>query len=280
MITKKQDKQMIIKKQYFTPDRLIEMVKNIQMMDKCIKTDRIISISEIGWVYPMSILPIAVHANNNDVIIYYSGDNPDIDSYLNTICFPDGITSLSDINSNYIPITKISCDLENPMLNDYEERILSNVSEKYRSSFINGLKFLTSELQNNVEEHADIGHYWIFAQYWEKTKTCEICIVDTGIGYKESYKGTKYEVDNHFDAIRNAIKGLSCKPIKERGCGVSGIMRMFIEGYKGELMIMSGNGLFYVNKKKQIMYKSPVPWNGAIIGLKFTLKNIDVSKYY
>lgn len=271
---------MIIKKQYHTPDRLIEMVKNIKIIDECIKNDEIISISEIGWVYPMSILPIAVHANNNGALLYYSGDDNNIDSYLDTIGFPEGVTSLSYINSNYIPITKISCGLENPILSDYEERILCNVSEKYRSSFVNGLKFLTSELQNNVEEHADIGHYWIFAQYWEKTKTCEICIADTGIGYKESYKGTKYEVNNHYNAINNALQGWSCKPIKERGCGVSGIMRMFIEGYKGELMIMSGNALLYVNKKKPIMYKSPVSWNGAIVGLKFTLKNIDVSKYY
>ena len=57
-------------------------------------------------------------------------------------------------------------------------------------------------------------------------------------------------------------------------------MKMFIKGYKGELVIMSGNGLLYTYNKKSIMYKSKIPWNGAFVGLKFRLKDIDVSKYY
>jgi len=200
-------------------------------------------------------------------------------NYLDSVGFPNGVTSLN-INDNFLSITKMKCGLENSLLNDYEEMILNNVSKEYRSSFMNGLKFLTSELQNNVEEHARTDHYWIFAQYWERTKTCEICLADTGIGYKESYNGTEYEAKDHFDAIDNAINGLSSKPVKERGCGLSGITKMFIEGYKGELIIMSGDALVYLYKKKPIRYMCPVLWDGAFVGLKFTLKNIDVSKYY
>ena len=272
---------MQIKKQYKTPERLIELIKNIEQIDNAVKKGLTeVSISYIGWVYPISILPLVVYANDNGIKINYAGDNNDVSSYLETICFPSGVSELDGVNGDYLPITKLSCGLENPLLNDYEDRILRKVSEKYRRSFINGLKFLTSELQNNVEEHARIENYWIFSQYWEKTKTCEICIADTGIGYKESYVGTKHEVDNHFDAIENALKGLSSKPVNERGCGLSGIMNMFINGYKGELIIMSGDGLLYTYDKKPIMYKSKNPWNGAFVGLRFTLKDIDVSKYY
>lgn len=272
---------MKIKKQYRTPDRLVEMMKNVNEINKALTDDITdVSISEIGWVYPMSILPLVVYANNNDVGIGYNGNNKEVSAYLESICFPNGITDLYTVDDNFLPITKLTCGLENPLLNEYEERVLNNVSERFRKSFINGLKYLTSELQNNVEEHANIEHYWIFAQYWEATKTCEICIADTGIGYKESYMGTEYEVDNHFDAIKNALNGLSSKPVKERGCGLSGIMRMFIKGYNGEMAIMSGDGLLYLYNKKSIMYKIPTPWKGAFVGLKFTLKDIDLSKYY
>ncbi|MBN2487840.1 MAG: hypothetical protein JXA98_02295 [Methanosarcinaceae archaeon] len=272
---------MQIKKQYKTPERLVELVKNIKKMHESIGNDApCASLSEVGWVYPISILPLVVYAHNNGISITYTGNNEDVSLYLDSIGFPSGVTNLFDADSNYLPITKMSCGISNPLLNEYEERILSNISEKYRNSFMNGLKFLTSELQNNVEEHSSIDNYWIFAQYWDRTKTCEICIADTGIGYKNSYKGTAYEVDNHFDAIRNALKGLSSKPVNERGCGLSGIMKMFIAGYKGELVIMSGNGLLYAYQKKNIMYECPISWNGAFVGLKFRLKEIDVSKYY
>ena len=272
---------MQIKKQYKTPDRLVELIKNIEKIDKAIKKGLTeVSISEIGWVYPISILPLVVYANDNGIKINYAGDNNDVSSYLETICFPSGVTKLDGVDDDFLPITKLSCDVENPLLNDYEDRILRNVSKQFRHSFINGLKFLTSELQNNVEEHARIENYWIFSQYWERTKTCEICIADAGIGYKESYVGTEHEVNNHFNAIENALNGLSSKPVKERGCGLSGIMNMFIKGYKGELVIMSGDCLLYTYNKKSIPYKSKIPWNGAFVGLKFTLKDIDVSKYY
>lgn len=73
---------------------------------------------------------------------------------------------------------------------------------------------------------------------------------------------------------------MSSKPAKERGCGLSGIMKMFIQGYNGELFIMSGNSLVYIYNKKQITYACPFSWKGAVVGLKFTLKDIDVSQYY
>lgn len=272
---------MKIKKQYKTPDRLVEMLKNVNEINIALtKGITNISISEIEWVYPISILPLVVYANNAGMQISYTGNNTEVSKYLESICFPNGITDLRDINDDFLPITKLMCGKENPLLNQYEDRVLNNVSEIYRKSFINGLKFLTSELQNNVEEHASIENYWIFAQYWSTTRTCEICIADTGIGYKKSYLGTEYEVENDFDAIKNALKGLSSKPVKERGCGLSGIMRMFIKGYNGELVIMSGDGLLYLYNKKLLLFKCPTPWNGAFVGLKFTLKDIDISKYY
>jgi hypothetical protein len=36
---------------------------------------------------------------------------------------------------------------------------------KDRQEALSGLKYLTSELEANVREHAEVEDYWIFAQY-------------------------------------------------------------------------------------------------------------------
>lgn len=239
-----------------------------------------INIPVVEWVSPMTFLPLMVHAKDLGIDITYTGANMSVFNYLNIIGFPNGVTNLRHIKNDYLPITRLSCGLENPILGEYEERILRRVSDEARNSFINGLKLLTSELQNNVEEHAKTSHYWIFSQYWNKTKTCEICIADRGIGYKESYNGTPHEVNNHLDAIQNAIKGVSSKTPTERGAGLQTIRNMFINGYNGEMIVMSGDALFYDYQKKTLMFSCPVSWPGSLICLKFRVKNIDVSKYY
>lgn len=265
--------------EHSTSNRLFELVRNLKEIDRLAASGQSATLQTVEWVYPLSCLPLAVFAEINKIEIKYSGKNINISSYLDTICFPKGTETLAT-GGNYLPITKIKCGIKNSILSDYEEWILSEVSEKYRKSFINGLKYLTSELQTNVEEHAKIGHYWLLAQYWPKTKVCEICMADTGRGYKESYKGTQFEVESHGDAIRNALDGKSSKKLEGRGAGIPGIIRMFIEGYRGELVIMSGDALLYLSREKQSLYKCPVVWQGSLICLKFTLREIGISKYY
>lgn len=272
---------MQIKKQFRTPDKLMEMVRNIKEIDAAVSNKKkSVAITNVGWISPISLLPLVVHSAQNGIKIRCSSKRKGVTPYLNRVCFPEGTEDLSEINANHLPITRFSCGLENPLLGKYEESIISKISPEYRNSFISGLKFLTSELQSNVEQHAKINHYWIFAQYWEKTKTCEICLADSGIGYMESYRGTKYEINDHSSAIKNAIQGLSSKTPDERGAGLTGIMKMFIDGYKGEMVILSGDSLLYLYSKKPIIYKCPINWKGAFVGLKFRLKDLKIEDYY
>ncbi|HLC76848.1 MAG TPA: hypothetical protein VJH04_01450 [archaeon] len=272
---------MEIKKLFSTVDKLNELINNIHAMDVALEDkQKYVSIKNIEWVSPISILPLVIYAKSNGLKIECLTDDEDIESYLITICFPDGTEDLFDINTKYLPITKISCGLENSLLTDYEERILKTVDEKYRHSFISALKFLTSELQTNVEQHSRVGSYWILAQYWKKTETCEICMADTGIGYKESYKGTEHEVKDDTSAILNAIEGISSKTPEERGAGIPGILKIFIDGYKGELVMLSGNALLHLQDKKPTIYTCPISWKGCFIGIRFKLRDINIEKYY
>ncbi|MEN3052014.1 MAG: hypothetical protein ABC596_09420 [Candidatus Methanosuratincola petrocarbonis] len=252
------------------------MIENLkELSSKQHSEEAVIDCAE--WVSPLSLLPIAVYANNNGIKVRCLEINPEIRKYLYIIGFPYG-KELSITDKRYLPITKLSC-LEDSPLSDYERRIL-DACGKESLSLLNAIKYLTSELEDNVKQHAGVDHYWILAQYWSKTNTCEIAMADVGIGYKESYKGTKFEVQTDLEAIYNALEGRSSKPSNERGAGIPTIVKMFTEGYGGKVVIMSGNALVYYKKDEVKEYNLDFSWKGAFVGINFPVKQIEIEKYY
>lgn len=271
---------MKIRFQYSTRKRIIELINNLREMDKVIeKGQKVIDLFEVGWIYPISFLPIVVYANHNNVFVDCHEQDEGICSYLESICFPKGTAKLRGVRKDFLPITRLACTNRHNVLTRYEDRIIEKVPKQYRNPFLYSLKYLTSELESNVREHAKVMDYWIFSQYWRTTKTCEIGICDTGIGYKASYDGTPYEVTEHIEAIINALKGKSSKHPQERGAGIPSIVRMFIEGYKGEMVIMSGDSLLYLHQGENLAYRLGMLWSGSFVGLRFVLKGINIYDY-
>jgi hypothetical protein len=271
---------MQIRQQYSTKNRILELIGNLrEMHDALLNQKRTVNLSRLEWVYPISLLPLVAYGNYNDLSISCIERNWRVNTYLRSICFPQGTTSLDGRRRDYLPITRIACTTQNRILTRYEETILRKVPEKLRDPFCNSLKYLTSELEANVREHARVKHYWILAQYWSTTETCEVAICDSGIGYRASYRGTPFEVKTHIDAIVNALKGKSSKSMRERGAGIPSIIKMFIEGYGGEVIIMSGDSLLYLDQKQQIAYRFGLEWQGAFVGLRFKLKELNIYDY-
>jgi hypothetical protein len=143
------------------------------------------------------------------------------------------------------------------------------------------LKYFTSEIINNVNEHAKIDNCWILAQYYSKpNKTCEIIIADCGIGYKKSYEGTKYQVTNDKDAIINALEGKSSKTDWEgRGNGIRSISKLCVNGFGGKLVIISGNAAVYYKQGQRKEIEMESYWNGALVGINFIPKDINIYKF-
>lgn len=264
---------MEIREEYNTLLILTEMIENLNTLHTIFdQGEKEISLKVKQYVTPTHILPLAVYSILNGVKVDYSENEESVCSYLKTISFPQGTSVLLDRGKTYLPITRISCADDDSTLGKYENRILhKNRSQRMQSSFKTCVKYLTSELVNNIKEHARIDDYWILSQYWDKTKTCEVAVLDTGVGYKASYEGTRYEVDTHLDAIRNAIEGRSSKTFEERGRGIPSLIELFCEGFGGELVIMSGNALVYGNNNGLKPFIIDFEWNGSLIGIRFNL---------
>jgi hypothetical protein len=273
---------MQLNKEYNTSKRLSELINNLKDLHATVVDGKnSCELCPVGWVTPISILPLAVYANNHNILINCTEEDFDIQTYLTAISFHRGTSEL-DSSKNFLPITKLSFNnKDNSVLSTYEDLILNKLPEVNREPSTNSLKLLTSELVSNVREHAKVNDYWILAQYWYGVNTCEIAMCDTGIGYRESYHGTPYEVKTHLDAIRNALEGKSSKsPVHERGTGIPTIVRMFVEGYGGEVVVLSGDSLLYIHKNESIPYQVGSEWEGSFVGIRFKLKSKDIMYQY
>jgi len=262
--------------------RLAEMQSNLGVLRRYSTSGkRNVELKIQKWATPMGLLPLTIYAGQLNMRITIGRNTDSIKSYLGLICFPEGTMNMDwFVGKSYLPLSRLSIERDDEVLTRYEKLILDGIKNKeMRDSFRNSLKYLTSELVTNIKEHASVDEYWIQAQYWPSNKTCEIAIADTGVGYLESYKGTRYEVATHEDAIRNAVEGNSSKNDVERGAGIPSIIKIFCEGYGGNIVMMSGDSLLNMSGEDQSFYKLDIPWQGAFIGINFKLGIIDTLAY-
>ena len=239
---------MEISQEFDTLKIVSEMVRNLSRIRDYVESGRArINLRVTAdWVTPIHILSLGVYANINHIHIDCEDNAKKICDYFDRIGFPQGVSTVNESDPSALPFLKLRAGTDDDILGRYEEKIITGVSQGSRASFRNALKYLTSELTTNVREHSGVDHYWLLAQYWPSTETCEIAIADTGKGYLESYRGTKYETSNHHEAIQSVVEGHSSKGWVERGTGIPGTIRLFMEGYGGEIVVFTGNALWYM----------------------------------
>jgi hypothetical protein len=270
---------MRVQKRFGVSTRLVELKGNLEELDIAEDEGRQDIDLHIDFATPLAVLPIAIVGCQNGIRINLKGDANAL-SYLKTIGFPSGFNKLR-ATKNYLPITKLPPIERDTVLGDYEEQIMKiAMMDKRIDSFKTSLKYLTSELVNNVNEHARVDNYWLLAQYWDfPNKTCEIVLADCGIGYKESYQGTPYQVSTDTEAILNALEGKSSKKELQRGYGIPSIARLFVDGYGGKLVILSGKSIVYYNQKEKKIIDLNSYWQGSLTVINFNLKTVNPYDY-
>ncbi len=147
----------------------------------------------------------------------------------------------------------------------------------------NTFGFLLGEMLDNIEEHSMARNVYLFAQYWPKTNSCEVCILDDGQGVFESLKKAGRNVKDSEDALRKILEtGLSAKTdfgdIK-RATGIKNTRTALVnKEINGEFLIMSGDSIFLdsANQKERFFKLTKYFWNGTIIVLRL---NRPVSQF-
>lgn len=225
----------------------------------------------------------------------------EVSSYLNIIHFPEGINRLN-INENnleqvfrsftsksYIPLIRFPARIENDETT-IRDRILSRLDEllstqlKLHGQYKESIYYMISELTQNIVHHSGCSEGLIMAQNFPTKNYADICIVDYGKGFLQTYiESQKYKVENHQQAMEFAITGKSTKDLPEsRGYGLTTSRNMLTKGLKGKFFVWSGNALFTQNIKKEeiISVSESLNFQGCFIALRIpTLENKQFDFY-
>ena len=155
------------------------------------------------------------------------------------------------------------------------------------------IKYIVSELVRNVLEHSQSEHGAIVsAQYYQKSNTIRIGIVDTGVGIKKTIN-MSHDTPTHLESIRMAlIPGITGTTRKEGGTEFNaGAGLFFIKSIakvnRSFFMIYSGNAIYKLLKSKPDskhvrLYANPFKdrhskgedfpfWKGTAIGIDISL---------
>lgn len=293
--------QIIIGKNSAMTQRVKELVNNLVISKNAKGT---IDLSKIQWVTPLSILPLAyqifeLQSKHKLNIIY--PDNTDIKSYLETILFPSGTNDpiLINYGSTYVPIVriKIKDDLTSTQptvdisIDKYEKIILDHLftDQIYKQNASQALRQFIAEMADNVREHSRASEFWILSQCWSREGELEICILDDGMGFRQSYEKAGISVKDDIDAIDKVIQGISTKKLLgssfgERGYGVRTSINLITKSeLNGEIIIISGSAGYYAKGiQKPILFRIPnYNWWGVLITIRVhkPLTQINIYDY-
>lgn len=258
------------------PPLVAQFVKFCKCSDK-FKEGGKIDLSWETFFPPTFALPLAVLLESNRSAPRILPMNEDARSYLATILQ----TKVEARHTNsYLPVVRLPSD-ENE-----SDKVLSYVYEvqKNEMSAFGGemaFKYVVSELVDNIYQHSKFKIAFLSAQRYPKLGYVELSFIDDGITIQGSYRAHKMRFQPQ-EAIVKALSGLSTKSA-ERGWGLRTSIRIFREGLKGQILIVSGQGAVYLDGKKEALYKlsREHKMNGTLVSLRVPYPSpiVDIYQY-
>lgn len=238
-----------------------------------------IDISKLKWINPLMVLFLSSFINYTNSEYRAEGE---VSSYLKTIKFPNGISLLKDglKNKNYTPIYNFGKEFL--PVDDFLTVVKNNIESFEYIEY--PFSLTVSELFDNIIEHSKSEKNFIISQYYPLKKYLESCIIDNGIGLRQTYLEKNIECLSDEKAIELALSGESTKPGNERGCGLNMIIKIICEGLKGEVLLVSGSSLAFFKESKtpNLLNLDNFSWKGLIVAFRIpkTNKKINTEKYY
>jgi len=216
------------------------------------------SIADIDFMYPTTLVPLLSYIEKYNVKLH-----PDIKGYIDSI---------------FQPPTKESNDyvlekLEGEKRPDRMYNLMDALSEEYG----NAVQYFLGELLANIFDHSEFNNAFVMAQsYGGRNPFIEFCLYDDGISIPGSLKryDKKFNLVEDCELINKAVNGQSTKIEDDgRGCGINSSAQLIIDGFEGEMFIVSKNGAIYMKHgETTVRYNYPDGLDGTLIGLRVTKK--------
>lgn len=226
-----------------------------------------IDLSNATFFYPATLLPLLNLIIETHGSCLIEPSDPDVSNYLLTIIKSDleGSHKKSYIPLVQLPKEPIQCDAVLQRI--YELRNSEGFFRESKDAFT----YVVSELVDNIYEHSGFKRAMVLAQKYTSKGFIELGFFDNGITIPGSFNkhGMRYNEDEHYKAIHDALKGLSTKEEGGRGYGLRTSVKIFLEG-QGQVLIVSGSGAVYIDSQNKYGYilSEPFKLKGTLISLR------------
>lgn len=250
-----------------------------------------IDLSDVEFVTPTFALPFLVFADGYVKDISMSNAS----SYLRSIHFesrgvdsgamrPTEFAAFIECYSRkrFVPIVRFPA--QKTRISD-RDRILSAVENilvkqtGWKSNVTHGIKYMLSEMADNISEHSRSEYGYIFAQCYPTYGYADICLGDAGITVLGSYQlADNNEIQTDIEALKAANKGLSTKNLPEsenRGYGLITSREMLVSGLGGQYLMLSGDAVYVdtPNGGGYIEIPGGIRFKGTVIALRLPYRN-------
>lgn len=202
-----------------------------------------IDLSDESFLYPTTLLPLLILIERIGAENVIMPHNQDVAKYIRVVTRQDSIQE----PKTYIPFTKL------PKEHDEMEPILQRIRELGRDVEIIGYNLdafilIVNEMVENIYEHSEFNMAYMCAQRYPTLAILDLCFADDGITIPGSFKkcGFRYDENEHYKAIHDALMGLSSKKESGRGTGLRSTGQIVQKGFNGEMFIASGFGAVYI----------------------------------
>lgn len=262
--------------------RIISEIKNTFAKRKEFTLD----LSEVDWILPCSAILLSSKLNEVSIqgaeINFIESKNKQVQEYLLKIGFPLGSQHEGD---TFIPISHFQ---DNPADQNQIEKealeLFEKISSKTPSNFgSNSLPYILSELSDNIDQHSEFTFASLMAQYYPKKRHLDLAVLDNGVSIPFLFEKNKIKFNKDSDAIVKAVSGEASTKKGEvlRGFGLKSCKNLSIEGFKGELCIISRKGaILFKSTQKPKLYNFDVEvLEGTLIYLRLPIPTGDIPFY-
>lgn len=260
---------------------VVELISKIETVPD--EEEVVLDFSKANFVSPVFVVSMMAYCAMQKRLTFL-----DLPSYFTSIHFnsalePDRMRS-SEFkaliekysNETYIPVVSFPAETSSVESRDNILSVLIQIiikQENIQPNVANGVRYMISELVDNVTEHSGSDRGYIFAQAYPQKKYLDICIADNGIGLLRSYLHAGIEIEDEIEAIKAANSCLSSKNLPDaenRGYGIFTSKKMLVEGLQGQYLMVSGNAVFFKNQQVDQVLNLPVGmrWGGTLVALR------------
>lgn len=260
------------------------LIGNLRKFNKIIKDNNgcnVMDLSRYQFLAPPTLLPLLQYMELHGINKYCPNDL--------TKHYLEKVLGKEKCSDTTIPLRKLKKFQysEYFQVADEIEMYLSDLTDEiveliYSDIDFQSINVLFYEMLTNIYKHSQCTNAYILCQKYPRVNIIDICLIDDGITIPGSFESNCMDFTDDCEAIYEAINGRTSDKEKANlhGRGLNTVANITSQGFGGEMLIASRNGVCTVNKRGIKTWKHNVPCiDGTFVTLRINTNKINIYNY-